>query len=150
MSIRLLPAFVLTVALAFACGPRSRASEPAAQGQAKSTGQPVASSFDVRIAEGVNFALHVTNRAPKSVELTFPDGQTHDIVVLDARDREVWRWSAGRMFTQALQNRVLEESETASFEGAWSPRSAHGAFTAVASLRSESHPVERRVQFVLP
>lgn len=150
MSIRFLPVLVLTVSLAFACGPRSRASEPAARSQSKSAGQPVASSFDVRVAEGVRFALHVTNRAPKSVELTFPDGQSHDIVVLDAAEREVWRWSEGRMFTQALQNRVLEESETASFEGAWSPSSAHGAFTAVASLRSESHPVERRVQFVLP
>ena len=54
------------------------------------------------------------------------------------------------MFTQALQTRVLDEDETASYEAAWPARSAHGAFTAVASLRSENHPVEQRVRFVIP
>ena len=150
MSSRLVPVLLLTAALAFACGPRSRANEPEVGTRSRTSGQPLASSLDVRVADGVRFALHVTNEAQKSLELTFPDGQTHDIVVLDAAQREVWRWSDGRMFTQALQTRVLDEDETASYEAAWPARSAHGAFTAVASLRSENHPVEQRVRFVIP
>ena len=150
MSSRLFPVLLLTAALAFACGPRSRANEPEVGTRSRTSGQPLASSLDVRVADGVRFALHVTNEAQKSLELTFPDGQTHDIVVLDAAQREVWRWSDGRMFTQALQTRVLDEDETASYEAAWPARSVHGAFTAVASLRSENHPVEQRVRFVIP
>jgi hypothetical protein len=149
MHTRFIPLVVLSAALAFACGPRARSNE--ATTHAKGTpGQPVGSMLDVRIEDGVVFALRVTNDASKSLELTFPDGQTHDIVVLDANGREVWRWSKGRLFTQALQNRVLAQSETASYEGEWSPRDTHGTFTAVASLRSENHPIEQRVQFTLP
>lgn len=150
MTTRLLPVLLLTAALAFACGPRSRANEPEANTRSRTSGQPLATSLDVHVADGVRFALHVTNEAQKTLELTFPDGQTHDVVVLDAAEREVWRWSDGRMFTQSLQNRVLDEDETASYEAAWPARSAHGAFTAVASLRSQNHPVERRVRFVIP
>lgn len=149
MPTRFIPLVVLSAALAFACGPRARSNEATAH--AKGTpGHPVVSSLDVRVDGGVSFALHVTNQASKSLELTFPDGQTHDIVVIDGVGREVWRWSQGRLFTQALQNRVIAHSETVSYEGEWSPRDTHGTFTAVASLRSENHPVEQRVQFTLP
>lgn len=149
MHLRVIPAVALTAALAFACGPRARSNEASAH--AKGTpGQPVVSSLDVRVGDGVSFTLHVTNDASKSIELTFPDGQTHDIVVLDPAGKEVWRWSQGRMFTQSLQNRVLAHSETVSYEGDWDSANAHGTFTAVASLRSENHPVEQRVQFTLP
>ena len=47
--------------------------------------------------------------AASGVELDFPDGQTHDFVVLDAAGSEVWRWSDGRMFTQAHAEQVLLE-----------------------------------------
>lgn len=154
MPSRLIPALLLAAALAFACGPRSRANETAARAPKASTlepgAPPLTSDLDVRIGEQIRFALRVTNQAAKRLELTFPSGQTHDIVVLDTIGREVWRWSAGRMFTQALQNRVLDRSETASYDGAWSPEAQHGTFTAVVSLRSENHPLEQRIRFTLP
>ena len=113
-------------------------------------GAPVASSLDVQLADDVRFDFHVTNSAPKRLELTFPDGLTHDIVVLDEAGREVWRWSAGRMYTQTLQNHILESDETLSYGAEWPPQSLHGTFVAVASLRSENYPVEQRVRFTLP
>jgi len=149
MHTRYIPLLVLSAALAFACGPRAHSGEGSAHSKG-TPGQPVATSLDVRVDQGVLFALRVTNKASKSLELTFPDGQTHDIVVLDGGGREVWRWSQGRMFTQALQNRVLARSETVSYEGQWLPSDNHGTFTAVASLRSENHPIEQRIQFTLP
>ena len=60
----------------------------------------------------MSLSLHVTNVADHSLELDFPNGQTHDFVVFDSAGREVWRWSTGRMFTQALQNKLLSSSET--------------------------------------
>jgi hypothetical protein len=98
----------------------------------------------------VKFALQVTNLAPHSVELNFPNGQTHEFVVLDTLGREVWRSSTGKMFTQALQNRNVDENETLSFREEWEPRGYHGRYTALAKLRSSNHPVEERIDFVLP
>ena len=137
------------VALLSACGPRARSADSAAR-KRLADGPPVVSSLDVQTNGTVHFALHVTNNAGKRMELTFPSGLTHDIVILDDIGREVWRWSEGRMFTQALQNRILDASETVSYDAEWTPSTEHGAFVAVASLRSENHPVEQRVQFTLP
>ncbi|MFN8570756.1 MAG: BsuPI-related putative proteinase inhibitor [Gemmatimonadaceae bacterium] len=110
----------------------------------------MASSLDVAVGDQVEFVLHVTNKAQKRLELTFPSGQTYDVTVLDSLGREVWRWSEGRMFTQALQNKVLEADETMSVQAEWQPATLKGSFVAVASLRSENHPLERRVPFSLP
>ncbi|ODT00632.1 MAG: hypothetical protein ABS52_18155 [Gemmatimonadetes bacterium SCN 70-22] len=110
----------------------------------------MASSFDVQLGSAVTFALHVTNNASKRLELTFPSGLTHDIVVMDTVGREVWRWSQGRLFTQTLQNKVLDTDETVSYSAEWTPQRAHGTYIAVASLKSENHPVEQRVRFSLP
>ena len=73
----------------------------------------VAPTFTVSVEhKSIRFALDVTNPTKKDVELTFPDGQTHDFVVLDSVGREVYRWGAGRMFTQSVQNRTIDGGET--------------------------------------
>lgn len=149
MRLRLVALAPIAVALLSACGPRARATDSAARKKLVD-GPPVVSSLDVKADGTVRFALHVTNNAGKRMELTFPSGLTHDVVILDDVGREIWRWSEGRMFTQALQNRILDASETVSYDAEWTPRTQHGAFVAVASLRSENHPVEQRVQFSLP
>ena len=105
MRSRLVPVLLLAAVLAFACGPRSHSAETTARTHVGG-GPPVASSFDLQLDDRVRFAFHITNNANKRLELTFPSGQTHDIVVIDGGGREVWRWSEGRMFTQALQSRV--------------------------------------------
>ncbi len=110
----------------------------------------LATSVDVTVRDRVTLALHVTNTIGKRLELSFHSGQTHDFVVLDAAGREVWRWSADRMFTQALQNTLLDPRETISYEERWDPAGRTGQFTAVAVLTSNNYPVEERVQFTLP
>lgn len=112
-------------------------------------GDTVAASLDVTLGDEVTFKLHITNSSPKRVELRFPNGQTHDVAVFDAQGREVWRWSRGRMFTQAMQNKILGASDTLTFSESWRPERA-GAYTAVASLLSENYPAEQRVGFSLP
>ena len=149
MQPRSAPLLVALFVLASACGPRARSAEAAAHKRVDG-GPPVASSLDVQLADDVQFAFHVTNSAAKCLELTFPNGLTHDIVVLDEGGREVWRWSEGRMFTQTLQNHILERDETVSYGAQWRPDALHGSFVAVASLRSENYPIEQRVRFVLP
>jgi hypothetical protein len=144
-----LPTLLVLAAFAYACGPRSRSPEADTGNRIVST-SGVASALDVKIANGVDFSFQVTNNTPKSVELMFPSGQTVDFVVTDTLGRPVWRWSEGRMFTQALRSRVLESEESLSHEATWRPDTLHGVFVAVATLRSDNHPLEQRVRFELP
>ena len=132
-----------------ACGQRSR-SAAAGTPRRAADGPAIASSLDVRLDDAVTFALHVTNNADRRLEVRFPSGMTHDVVVLDAQEREVWRWSAGRLFTQALRNDVLDARETASYGAEWDSQAHHGTFTAVASLTSDNVPVQQRVRFTIP
>jgi len=133
------------LAFAYASPSASHSYAPVRRHVARDT---IASSLDVKVGEAVQFTFHVTNSSSKRVELRFPSGQTHDLVVLDPVGREVWRWSTGRMFTQAMQNKVLSASDTLTFTETWRPEHA-GTFTAVASLLSENYPTEQRAAFSL-
>lgn len=159
-------------AIVYACAPRSNASETTVATVAASPNrdsapttragrkaladsiakEPLAASLDVSVsgATEVRFALHVTNRADKHVELMFPSGQTHEFIVQDATGKEVWRWSEGRMFTQALQSKLLSGSETATYQEAWKPAARAGRYTVVASLNSTNHQVRQVAEFTLP
>jgi hypothetical protein len=83
----------------------------------------LATTFDVSRpsgdAESLRFALRVVNNTAKMVEIHFADGQTHDFVVKDAADKEVWRWSEGRMFTQAMRSKTLKGKDETVFEESW-------------------------------
>ena len=148
MTKRIVPVLLLAAVIAYACGPRSPSSEPARKHVV--AGHALASSLEVHVADGVTFAFRVTNGDLKRTELTFPSGLTHDIVVLDAIGREVWRWSEGRMFTQAMQNRVLEANETMTYEANWKGTLPQGKYVAIASLSDQDRPLEQRVEFSIP
>ncbi|HKH94055.1 MAG TPA: BsuPI-related putative proteinase inhibitor [Gemmatimonadaceae bacterium] len=155
-------------AVAFACGPRShteaslvsvslaRASDPAAKPQQakarkkESSVIRVTPSFTVQVERNtLRFGLDVSNVSKKSVELAFPDGQTHDFAVLDSAGREVYRWSTTRMFTQSVQNRTIEGGETLRIAEQASPSLPQGSYVAVATLRSTNFPMQERVAFEL-
>ena len=143
---------VCIAVLAFACGPRPR-SEAATESSTVKRSAPVdpraplAPTLDIDVNNGVHFSFDVVNASTRKLELLFNDGRTHDFVVLDALGREVWRWSAERMFTQVVQSKVLRASDTLSFSETWNDP-APGSYTAVATLPSRNFPVEHRGDFV--
>ena len=141
---------LLSVAvLAFACGPRPRnADTAAARTHHRATDATLVSALDVNVGDGVDFDFYVTNNGDKRVEVNFPNGRTHDVIVLDSLGNEVWRWSKGRMFTQSLQNKILRSADTLTYAERWTgaPR---GRYTAVASLASANFPVEQRIEFTV-
>jgi len=151
-------------ALAFACGPRTH-SEAASTATLASAapillqGGPRSHSSDGRLAsnldvkldkDGVRFALRVTNETKKHIELAFPNGQTHEFVVVDSASREIWRWSSSRLFTQALQNKLLAGGESMSVAERWQHNREHGKYAVIATLNSTNFPVQERAEFVLP
>jgi hypothetical protein len=142
-------------AMVYAWGPHIMASEPAqdtgrdSTTQASTTqGESLSPALAVAVGgrNDVKLALHVINNGKRRIEVRFPDARTHDFVVMDSTGREVWRWSEGRLFTQALQNRVVDSRETLTFDASWRP--AHvGRYTAVAVLSSTNHPLRARADF---
>jgi hypothetical protein len=151
-------------AFVFACGPRphSEAASTASllsaapvvlQGAEHKRGDDprLASRFQVKLdRDGVEFALDLTNETKKHIELTFPNGQTHEFVVVDSVGREIWRWSSSRMFTQAVQNKLLSSGESMRVAEHWDHPTRHGKYTAIATLNSTNYPVQERADFVLP
>ena len=144
--------------LAFACGPRAgtRASTGDSAGAIRTSrarssapnGPALVSTLDVVVKNGVAMDFRVMNAGAKRLEVNFPSGQTHEVVVVDSLGREVFRWSKGRMFTQSLQNKVLHASDTLDYDAVWHNAPA-GKYTAIATLASENFPMEQRAEFVV-
>lgn len=146
----IIPTLLCAASVAFASSSSARKDTPITKkSESHQKGAKLASSLAVTVRDGVHFSLELKNNTTKMVELRFPNGKTHDFFVLDDSGREVWRWSAGRMFTQALQNKLIMAKENAVFADSWDAANAHGKFTAVAVLASDNHPVEERVEFAL-
>ncbi len=149
MTNRLIIPLLCAATVAFARGTTNHKETLAASSANNNSKSEVTSTFTVNSNQGVEFKLDVRNNTKKMIELRFADGQTHDFVVQDASGKEVWRWSADRMFTQALQNKLVKSNETATFSEDWDAKNMHGKFTAIATLRSNNHPIEERVDFEL-
>lgn len=122
------------------------------QGTARATrrsGKVEAELFVRANADGITLAMVVVNNTKKSVELTFPTGQTHDFVVVDSSGREVWRWAQGRMFTQTLRNKLLGGGETLEVEEKVKDSLPAGRYTARAMLKSTNYPLEQQAEFTI-
>ena len=92
-------------------------------------------TLDASVDGAVEFEFTVNNTGDGPVELQFRSGKVADVAVLDDGE-EVWRWSAGRMFTQALQSRTLAPGESVSHQFTWDdPQS--GTYTARGTLEAD-------------
>lgn len=75
----------------------------------------------------IELALAIENDGAEPLELTFHDGQRAEFVAR-ADDEEVWRWSDGRMFTQAIETVTLDPGAETAFEAGW-PDPPSGEYT---------------------
>ena len=119
-------------------------------GKRSMDGHLVPSLNVARVGEQVRFSFNLANAGTRRLEVKFPSGQTHDIVVLDSAGRELWRWAEGRMFTEALQYRSIGGGDSLVLEDGWNRPAARGRLVAVAVLKSTNYPIEHRVEFTLP
>jgi hypothetical protein len=171
MNLRHAVSLVFVGTLAYACGPQSRSnvasekkvtqrgpmlasmggaavrSTNAVEKTVKSGSTTLTTSFDVvPDGEDVRFSFRVVNATPKSVEVNFASGQAYDFVVVDSVGREVWRWSADRIFTQSVRNKLLGKGDAISASEKWSPSKA-GKWTAIAQLTSSNYPIVEKIAF---
>jgi hypothetical protein len=148
-------AISLAVVLA-ACAPQQPESQPPSEGQELMTDSASGSASLVwslqveRFADSVQFHLSVTNTSAEPLELTFPTGQSFDFAVMQ-NGREVWRWSADQMFTQAIRTEQLQPGQTQSYRATWvPPPGLSGEFTVRGTLTAQEHRVEQETQVRLP
>ena len=160
MKSRLLITLLCAGAVALACGSLSRNDATASRKTSSvkhvskrakpDSGVKVNGDFAVKIEpHALRFALNLTNESKKHVELTFPSGQQYDFAVMDSAGREVYRWGAGRMFTQSVQNTLLDGGKTMNIDERAETTLPHGKYVAVATLRSSNYPIQQRSAFEL-
>jgi hypothetical protein len=95
--------------------------------------------------DDVQFSLAVENAGDESVTLSFRNGMRADFAVRDG-DEVVWRWSEGRMFTQALGSETIDPGETRSFGATWEDPEP-GGYTVVGELAADDHDATAETEF---
>lgn len=60
---------------------------------------------------GITFVVTATNRTDAPLPLTFRTGQYCDVMVTGAGGTFIWRWAAGRVFTQAIREILLDPGQ---------------------------------------
>lgn len=152
MTRRVVASTLVCAAIVFACAPRigrgdGESTPPASTNVAKQNAPRTNGGLEATLSHAAEdhtatFALTVTNMGGRT-EVRFPNGMTHEFIVLDDRDREVWRSSTGRLFTQTLQTRQLKTGSELRYEAKWDDAQP-GEYRVVAMLNSDTHP--RRVE----
>ena len=81
--------------------------------------------------------LTLRNPSEQPVSLAFSSGRKYDAVLLTEDGRELWRWSDGRRFMQALSQLQLEPGSESSFELVCDPKEEGKAPLPAGSYRVE-------------
>jgi hypothetical protein len=98
---------------------------------------PVDPAMNGRLATGLNVdfradsvyvTYRVVNVGPESLNLMFRSGQVYDLV-FEGAEGELWRWSEGRGFTDALNNQKLVSGDSIVVQTAFvRPKTADGTY----------------------
>jgi len=84
---------------------------------------------DLLIKTGENeatFTIKIKNTSDNSVKLTIPSGQKYEIIVKDADDKEVYRYSIDKMFIQSIEEMELKPGQEKVWEEPWDYTSNDG------------------------
>ncbi|MCP8615552.1 BsuPI-related putative proteinase inhibitor [Salirhabdus salicampi] len=79
-----------------------------------------------KTADSVTFQLTLTNSGNQDVELTFSSGQQYEIVVENEQGAEVYKYSHGKAFTEALINKQIGAGESETWEETWNLKDNEG------------------------
>jgi len=83
-------------------------------------------TYGVFYKQGEQVRLTILVAASEPVTLYYRTAQRYDIVVTDSEDKEVWRWSKDKSFSQELEQVSLQANEWLTFEELWDQRDNDG------------------------
>ena len=76
--------------------------------------------------ETITLVVTLRNRTDAPRTLALPTSQTHNCLVYDGNHKEVWRYSAGRMFVQVITELTLSPGESRTFTVTWKQTDTQG------------------------
>ncbi|MCL6610804.1 MAG: LysM peptidoglycan-binding domain-containing protein [Peptococcaceae bacterium] len=83
-----------------------------------------------RRGETVNITLFKINTTSRPRTLTYTTGQRFEFEAVRADGTVVWRWSAGRVFTQETASITLQPGRSQVFRASWDQRNLQGSLVA--------------------
>lgn len=105
------------------------------------------------LGEAVRITFIVENPTQQNVTFRFSSGQRYDIWAVGDTG-EVWRWSRGKAFTQALTSLTLKPGERRTFEETWNQASnegrqaapgTYGIFAQLTTMQPRPTPVKAQI-----
>ncbi|MGX1194846.1 BsuPI-related putative proteinase inhibitor [Metabacillus sp. SLBN-84] len=72
----------------------------------------------------VQITMMVKNNSDEEKNFEFSSGQKYEIIITDPNGAEVYKYSKGKMFTQALQYVTIPPGESKTYEETWDMKSA--------------------------
>lgn len=87
------------------------------------------------LGQGVTLSINLQNNTGRDETLTFPSGKKFDFWITDGAE-EVWRWSEGMFFTQAVEEVEIPGGSGESFSQTWRAATT-GELTVHAELFAE-------------
>lgn len=76
-----------------------------------------------KVGEEIEMTIVLHNRTDEPVNLTFNSGKNYDFIVKKLpENKEVWRWSDGKFFTEALMSMMLDPGERKTFVFKWNQK----------------------------
>lgn len=82
--------------------------------------------FEFALGEPIPMTLTLINCSDQQTHLFYKDGQRYEFMAEDAEGREVWHWSHGRAFTQAVGQETIEPGQTVVYAEIWDGRDDEG------------------------
>jgi hypothetical protein len=93
-----------------------------------------------KVGQAITFSLRLVNNAGLEERLIYPTGQRYDFWATIG-SHEHWRWSDGRVFTQAVTKESIPAQTGTTFTASWTPERP-GTYVVHGLLKAERYERE--------
>lgn len=101
---------------------------------------------EVKTRRAISIKLILENIGDAPKKLSFSSGQKFDVVVDDFREKEIWRWSADKVFTMMLQEDVFGPGQREVYAVSWNQRDLQGRLVPLGEYRIKGESMARELR----
>lgn len=110
---------MLAILVLTACGTQENkiSNEIGDHGEKMNDG--LVTKLEVKQVDKLHFSLILENQREEEVTVNFRSGQTFELIVTDVNDEVVYRFSDGKMFTQAIVTEIIPPGSSIELKDEW-------------------------------